>query len=588
MRTALLPPTGSAVSHLMTEEEQPPAGPGEADPQFFMSEAQLDMAKAWTSEEVLHCRARWEKYLEMVQLSALWEDGPGTEQDRYRTVLDGLSAEDDRLEQQGSDISLHREKWVMIMQSRRARAVLAPHQGQLQVISDAADAVLRHEAQLLQMRAHQKEWLQATSENPGWLCNLKKVRMGDVGGADSWHVHVTTRLSNSRYYLGHNGGDYIFEHGAGRNAGCDEFGPGDNVWDPNGPAWEHPGLHTEFGLGQGDTETASFEFRGLVPRNWREYAARFEHVCKEVLQVLATIISFEPEGDGPLCGDEYRHIPAFSSISNRELCHVRNAWNTRVSPNLPYLCWARSMLDHHPRVCEFAYLVERLDGLSGGLTRLAMTPLVETVVSATNMTLEELHAAHEGILAREAARELHELRNVERCVIYDNGDGEIEEIHTFYAQPQFRVDPVHPSNRFNRPRVEAAWQVAVTLCRRDWHWADRTAAKLLAQLRGQLGLQSSADDIAKPASQSVQPQPRQLGSRRPRPHLAEEDTPTIEVKQRPRTESTSPVARGEKRDAEESQPTSESGHQEDKQQPNDTAAPPPKRRRGRPRKHPET
>ncbi|EFY85638.1 hypothetical protein MAC_08285 [Metarhizium acridum CQMa 102] len=428
--------TGLRTTHPEVEEEEPLPGPAEPSSRFFVPEERVDGPEAWTPEQICLCNARWERYLEKVQLSALWEEGHETEQDRYRTVLETLKSEDSRLEKEGSEVSLHREKWAMMQRNRRVRASLVPHLDELQVIANAADTVLTYETRLAQMKADQEKWLDDISKNPGRLCRFKNVRIGGFDEVDSWEVRVATGLSHSRYYLGHSGGDYVFEYCGSGNTSGDEYCQEGDAWDPDGPIWNHPGLHGAFGLDQGGAETASFEFRGLVPRTWREHSARFELVCKEVLQVLATFISFEPGGDGPLWGAQYQHVPAFSEINILILTHVRDAWRMRVSVNHPYLCWARSILNHHPRICEFAYLVGQLDGrLSRGLTRLAMAPLVETVESATEMTLEELRVIYQDILGKEALRQLHESRNIEHCVLYDN-EGQQREVRSQLIHPE--------------------------------------------------------------------------------------------------------------------------------------------------------
>lgn len=423
----LLPPTGLRTTDPIVDEEELLPGPAEPDPRSFVPEEQFDGLEAWTPEQKCLCSTRWKKYLEKVQVSALGGEGHETEQDRYRTVLEMLESEDARLGKEGSEVSLQREKWEMMQRTRRVRASLRPHLDELQAIANAAERVQTHETRLAQMKKEQEEWLGDISKNPGWLCSFKNVRIGGFFDVGSVEVRVVTRLSHSRYYLGHSGGDYVFEYCRPGNTSGDEYCQGDEAWDPNGPVWKHPGLHGAFGLDQGGAETASFKFRGLVPRTWREYATRFELVCKDVLQVLAAFISFEPEGDGPLWGAQYQHVPTFSEINIRILAHVRDAWRMRVSLNHPYLCWARSILDHHPRICEFAFLVKQLDGrLSRGLTRVAMAPLIETVESATERTLEELHAIYQDILGKEALRELHESRNIEHCVLYDKKGQEIE------------------------------------------------------------------------------------------------------------------------------------------------------------------
>ena len=178
VRRILLPPTRLRTTDPIVEEEELLPGPAEPNSRSFVPEQQVDEPEAWTPEQICLCSARWKRYLEKVQVSALGGEGHETEQDRYRTVLEMLESEDARLGKEGSEVSLQREKWEMMQRTRRVRASLRPHLDELQAIADAAERVQTHETRLAQMKTEQEEWLEDISKNPGWLCSFKNVRIG--------------------------------------------------------------------------------------------------------------------------------------------------------------------------------------------------------------------------------------------------------------------------------------------------------------------------------------------------------------------------------------------------------------------------
>ncbi|TWU71983.1 hypothetical protein ED733_002583 [Metarhizium rileyi] len=568
MRDGSLEPTGSAIKRPAVEREVPLSGPAESE-SLLTPDEQAGEPTTWTPEQIRHSNGRWKEYLEKKHLPALWEKRPDTEQNRYRRVLDMLTADESRLGSQGSELLRQQQRWTsMQREPQEKQASLAMHQSELDQILRAGEVVSRHRSKQMQIEAEQEMWLQAVAQNPGRLYSSHAVRISDFEDVGAFEVKVARGLSNSRYYLGHKGGDYIFEYCRVGNKSGDESWLEDTAWDPNGPVWDHPSLHSFFGLEKGDAEFTDFKFRGLVPRSWREYAARFEIVCKEVLQALAALISFEPEGDGSLWGKGFEHVPAFNNINRLVVKHVCEAWDARVLPNHAYLCWIQSILNSDPRLCEFAYLIERLDALSRGMIGKGLAELIEVIETATSTALGELCIAYGKILEAEATRQLYDLRNVEHCVIYEDEEHEVEDIHKFYAQPDFNIDPDHPNNRFNHPYTESALEQAVTLWYLDLDWQNPSAISTLLQLRDKCSLPTTAKYIAKAiASKSDQ---TTLDSKQDS-HDAQPGIAESQPIQQPGTTSTKRVSNATKRPADELQ------------QGSDGLAP--KRRRGRPCKH---
>ncbi|OAQ64062.1 hypothetical protein VFPPC_16150 [Pochonia chlamydosporia 170] len=447
---------------------------------------------SWTAAQRSHCDARWEEYLRQQNLEGLWRGPLGKEQDRYRPVLESLAAEDRVRQRQSTAIREQKMKWSVKLRCRETRERLAQYKGELKTIFDAANEDLRYQTQRQQMEAAHQRHLAANHR-----CATRLVKLPGGSDEDACELEVATSLSRTRYYLGHKGGDYIFRYQEfyAFYSLYREFGAGGDAWDPNGPVCHHPGSEVNL---QCDEETRSdFQYCGQVPRTWKEYASRFEMVCQDIMRLFGSVISFEPLGDGVLINEVYRPCLEVTNIGVKSLNRLEKTWNVRVAKDSAFFSWVQSMAAGNFKLLEFAFLLNRLDEMSGGLFKKQVRSLVELFGSVTDKTLPEMCEAYEGIMKEEAMKELLDERNFEHCMVFE--DDTVEDPHAFYANNEFCSDLDHPRNRFNPPPIQRALETAFNLLCYDWDLRDPTSEATLTQLCDQLGL-CSCRDIILPAA----------------------------------------------------------------------------------------
>lgn len=375
---------------------------------------------SWTAAQRSRCEARWEEYLRQQNLEGLWRGPLGKEQDRYRPVLESLAAEDRVRQRQSTAIREQKMKWSVKLRCQKTRERLAQYKGELKTIFDAANEDLRYQTQRQQMEAAHQRHLAANHR-----CATRLVKLPGGSDEDACELEVATSLSRTRYYLGHKGGDYIFRYQEfyAFYSLYREFGAGGDAWDPNGSVCHHPGSEVNL---QCDEETRSdFQYCGQVPRTWKEYASRFEMVCQDIMRLFGSVISFEPLGDGVLINEVYRPCLEVTNIDVKSLNRLEKTWNVRVAKDSAFFSWVQSMAAGNSKLLEFAFLLNRLDEMSGGLFKEQVRSLVQLFGSVTDKTLPEMCEAYEGIMKEEAMKELLNERNFEHCMVFEDDAVEV-------------------------------------------------------------------------------------------------------------------------------------------------------------------
>ncbi|KAG6038242.1 hypothetical protein E4U41_004388 [Claviceps citrina] len=435
----------------------------------------------------------WQAFLDRNGLQMLWSAIPETEQKRYRQIVEDLEAEDEVRRMSEKMIVEERRKWAVRSRlwapRRRERC-----QGSLDALFKAADMVQLAWAKRVHQKAAFDRAHRACAEGTG---RSRWIRLGDSlvddDGARKKVVHAT--LHQSRYYFGNPGGRYIFRHATPEkhpneaSSGADMGG----YW--HDASWERLLQVNE------DELPGSYKFCGIVPRTMKEHTARFAIICPKVMRLLGSLILFynsisHGNGNGNGNGNEmdnddkndnadnhnhndsnghsnnHNHISSnghnnnyhyrmgdeqmelllatfpetATSVTPFQLVNLMRMWDQLpTDDDEEARGWMHEKARNHPLVLECASLLFTIGKVAQGfLWRL--WPVAYTMYLATGWQASSLVNAYDAMLEQEAMIELLQKKNVEQCILISS---EIQEdIHTFFQDRRFKVDPLHPLNRF--------------------------------------------------------------------------------------------------------------------------------------------
>ncbi|KAF7550828.1 hypothetical protein G7046_g7893 [Stylonectria norvegica] len=262
-------------------------------------------------------------------------------------------------------------------------------------------------------------------------------------------VTVARTLDGSRYYLGHSGGDYIFQA---------------------------PLLRPK---------ADRLEFCGLTPRPDTLHTRRLDALIPDVVKMLVSIIGYikmhlQQSSSYPNELNDYlaRGKMTFrnrQAVLNMEL--LRECWETEIGQQVRLPTWTKIMIRSSPIVREYAYLVEnqlKLNTLpeteardwnpnmvlteSRKLTwiRDVVHPLSLVITEAAKLDLQNLAKLYyEENLTPLAWKELRRGDEAEHVLVFQSvfvGKGlRYPSIHDFYAEPHYENDPFHPA-KFSQQR----------------------------------------------------------------------------------------------------------------------------------------
>lgn len=390
---------------------------------------EFDAFAPFSQEQECHWNDRWIRYLERENQTNLWTMRHETEQERYRAVLEELQRNEAQQKMQGDAIV---EQHVGLTVRNRGRVRRIGNQDELDTIHAAANKVEMHKANQLTQQNLTEHRLKVMKRVAGGACGIKRVWLGPAREEGSQELEIATTLVDKPYYLGHHGGDYVFRYrhierpDPQEGYGSSSLNSGE--WDRDMPVWEYPS--SDIGLGAREQETAKedFTYCGLVPRTWKEHAARFKIVCADVLRLFASVTQFQPDGNGPLRRTNVAQIDHdFDAIRATTIVYFRNEWYRTVYKDYSVLSWVQEKAKTHTRFLEFGYLLTQLSNRSHGLFRVQMTTLVNMVEEATDMKLSELKDAHERCIKEEALHQLCDVKNIQHCAVYENDSNEVSQ-----------------------------------------------------------------------------------------------------------------------------------------------------------------
>ncbi|KAM4067051.1 hypothetical protein HRG_001056 [Hirsutella rhossiliensis] len=408
----------------------------------------------------------WKQYITQHGFEDAWDDSNHrTEQDRYGPILARLAASHESRMAAQEEIVREKERWSLLM--RRSADRLEPHTAKVQEIMDLADAV--------QLEWAEKKALDdrhARREAEWWprVFSPKRVRIGDWADEDTKEMAVSSTLFDPRYYLGHQGGDYIFQYRDEDDTNDLEAtvptdkGP-EMAWEP----WRHPGWHSILAYGPEDLPKR-LTYCGQVPRPVKEYTARLQVLVPAIAKMIVSLVGFHRAGgnDEPL-GQQLRELAALDSTSSRaDLGRLLELWtNEFAEKDGRAPDEMRERLRRSAKVSEFVHVLGKVAAIGAETLLHEWMAVVLVLEKSTGWRLCEMLEIEYIRIARRAFHELLHKKDFEHLLVLEVPGTEY--IHEFYLAPRFRSDPLHPSRRYACRDVSAQLELSQWL--RQFGWA---------------------------------------------------------------------------------------------------------------------
>lgn len=196
-------------------------------------------------------------------------------------------------------------------------------------------------------------------------------------------ILVSKTLQDTRYYLGHCGGEFVFRYCPSRQSGPNAF------------------------LGcTGVTTRDSFRFCGQVPRPRSEYSARFSVVTSKVIRAFAGVLGyFRTHDHGRLPCFLRRACELGSKLPLDDLESLGNKWNIAFPNGTRIPSKIRVAMRLNPVIGEFAHLFQMLaDGSPNMETDLE--PLIRMVEGSSRLVLGAIAKKHFARLETAAFKQL--------------------------------------------------------------------------------------------------------------------------------------------------------------------------------------
>ncbi|KAF4461486.1 ring finger [Fusarium albosuccineum] len=307
--------------------------------------------------------------------------------------------------------------------------------------AELTDRERRLRARIAQVAARVEE--RRTSKAAGEL-RCKDRLVDDMSGKDSYRseyvywenplrqtrgrIRVATfhALRNSRWYLGHPSGQYIFH-------------------------FQRQGLHTSPGdsfLGYVINTVCreDFIYMGQVPRNTFQLAFRLDKLKPDLMKLFISVLEFS-------CGEYHHHyFPEFGEIcthaqvTDDDITAVHEYWWQYISPSWPRDDM-RKLFKSHPYICEAGFLMHALVNSNLVSPALKINPKLEALCRlATGLTVEKIAMLWEEKLKKDAFDQLFS-GDSRQMLIYQR-DLFPQNIHDFYEQDEYQDDPLNPDVRY--------------------------------------------------------------------------------------------------------------------------------------------
>lgn len=310
-----------------------------------------------------------------------------TEELRYGPIIEQLRLKEDRpnklLNQYHALIYSHRHKPEGLLYS----------DPRIKDIVDGVHAIQqnRRDAKLDEEKGLHRKMLSEKSTY-GLLLTFKVLNMNDNGSTDEpVNLKVYTTMSNTLFYRGHQGGDYVMRYRTPANSSTGD----DTAFDGRGnPIW--PDSNSIFGsLGVLDdiplNAKGNFTYCGQVPRPLTQYIYRFSIVLVDVVVIIGTVIAYYRSINSCATHPQLEQILDDPAASRQRIGTLYTLWQETFEQRE----FPRTLCDDVQkcaRVHEFAYLFGLLSRFREDTDALVTScrPLVEILQQATGWHLFEM------------------------------------------------------------------------------------------------------------------------------------------------------------------------------------------------------
>jgi hypothetical protein len=313
---------------------------------------------------------KFQEYLLRNNLKQYWSAPPrDRERDRYHGVLEELA---EVIRQKGAIVTA----WEMNDEATMNKLNKVYSSKQCAEFAEVARSIRRRKCGLTMSNNYFGAWNGSYEGGYGWCRTIKTRLIGK-------DLYAPSTFQDTRYYLGHKGGDYIFELRR-------------DDWDPPGSTFHKPAFADLGWTTLEVNQKEHFQFRGLVPRPPKEYHRRLkDFVLPSVMGIIVSYLAFNPARRNLLTPEMDAILQDLANIMPHNVELLQNIWAQKHSAG------RRHSFNGSPpaKICEFAWLWERLPGLK------QVQPMVRIVGMVRDMvgkSMEQLAAVWKYHLESEA------------------------------------------------------------------------------------------------------------------------------------------------------------------------------------------
>ncbi|KAI5462846.1 hypothetical protein BGZ63DRAFT_452355 [Mariannaea sp. PMI_226] len=374
-------------------------------------------------------------------LQSFWKLQPSSQTDAYRCISERTLAQNKLKKDQDEELLGHRLHFHTRPGRKYPLNIPAQHRTDVERICMSARLVEQSMAYRSTMENRLKRrWLD--KDTSGRPCHHEWVEFWNCDTDQTWMIPVTKGLRYSRYYLGHNKGDFIFQ-------------------------FKRPDLGTGLDSFAGSrlVDRTMFQFHGQVPRPQQEYLQRLEVVTLQVLQALLAIVRRPQVQRNEASQVKARRLflllkpevkrwtlnPRMDGVP-RDYFHILMIlWNTLFPTGSEQSPFLQAALQSNTAIGEFAHLLIQLTNRAR-LFRDRRYRIVATCLERVAGTgLRKIAKFHYSRLEEAAFTQLSSGQHDRNIMIFE--DSEIQDVHKFYREPAFSNDPLNPLFCTGRPDV---------------------------------------------------------------------------------------------------------------------------------------
>lgn len=374
----------------------------------------------------------WESCMEQRDFQHLWTTDEDGEHEKYEKIRARLTADDKIREQREKEIIQQCAHWADRLRSQATR--LTGERDDLKLLFDTITKVQFNWASNMQADSGQAAYLSNLDyhRDHGQLFRLKRVVIPGCDNTTAKELAVTTTLSHSRYYLGHQGGDYIFRYRDRHDAGLDDplnmrsMLENEPTWPSD--IWNNPHWLSQFLTDDSELEMMNrFTYCGQVPRPQKEYMARLETLYPDVIAIASSIIHFLAETQGKCPCSLYQRLPP-ADLGRLAIAFLQRLWVYCMHDDRDRMVLhVQSKAKNNPKILEFAFVVARVAAVHRRIL-IEMGPLLTVLEAATGLTLFEMINQYDLRAAEIAHQELFRTGDFTHFMVFEDDSIDVSEM----------------------------------------------------------------------------------------------------------------------------------------------------------------